>query len=710
MSKKLFISLFIALALPLVANAQWLSDSTKNTPICKASGTQQNIKMISDGDDGAIIIWEDYRRASGIWDLYAQRIDKNGYTKWTSDGVLLSNGTAAAPKGNNSAQKAQICTDGNGGAYVVWEDKRWSTKYATKLYAQRILADGTLGYKAGGILLCDTLKQDQINAAICEDGSGNAYVAWEDYRSTISPSSSIPDIYMNRLTPSGITWGQYATAVITQGADQKNVRLCNDGQGGCFLVWTTNFGGTPISIYGTRISSSGTVLWGTQGYGVVINKADYYTKNAANPVITRDGTDLIVAWEEPQISSSQGIEVMVMRMGNDGSKRWASPNNPTALAAGDQTHAIAFSDNAPGSPSGVLVAYESYAGTRDIGVTRIGGDGNAISPSPNTIYPVCNLAYDQSAPVGVKLYNGMLLAWVDARAGGTQTSIYAQVVDTTPVRKLWPSNSASTSRWGLPVSISATGGIKDQLAIAPRSSGAILAWRDERGATSGYDVYAQLVFANGTLPIELSSFTLKKHSGNAVSIDWKTATEKDNAGFEIERRAISEPNSDNAFEVVASYRNTADLRGTINSNIQRSYSYLDIPGKAGFYEYRLVDFALDGSHTTHDIKSIEVGDASDAASWSVDPNSPNPFQDQTSITFSSPVRAIVDVEVYDMLGRTISTPMKASLLDAGLHRVSVRSSELGAAGSFYYSIIAHDAETGALIWKMPKAAMMLKLK
>ena len=32
-----------------------------NIPICNETGTQQNPEIISDGADGAIITWEDYR-------------------------------------------------------------------------------------------------------------------------------------------------------------------------------------------------------------------------------------------------------------------------------------------------------------------------------------------------------------------------------------------------------------------------------------------------------------------------------------------------------------------------------------------------------------------------------------------------------------------------------------------------------------------------
>ena len=698
MTKKVIIFLCLAFVFPLVLKAQWRADSTTNVAVCTAAGNQQSPKICTDGDNGAIICWQDYR--AGRWDIYAQRIDKNGYAKWKADGVLVSDGV-------NFAQNPIVCPDGSGGAYIVWEDQRKLAKYGLKLYGQLVKSDGTMAYVAGGQALCDTVYGPQQKAAICIDGSGNAFVAWEDSRTSISPQASRPDIYMNKMTSGAAnSWGKYGLAVITQAGHQNDIRLVDDGQGGCLLAWTTNFGAPPISLWGTRINSGGGVMWGYQGAGVLIYKGDWNTKNAQNPVLSRDGNQFIVAWEEPQIDNVQGLDILVNRLNLDSTKVWFSPATPTPSYIGDQAFPIAFSDNA----GGVLVAYQSATTTKDVGITRILSDGITIAPNNGQPYPVCNLTNDQSLPVAVKTADGMLLAWNDERAAAGQSSIYAQRCDVTPTRKLWPSGSTVASRWGVSISVSASGVTKDQVTMTSRTNGAIIAWHDSRNSATKYDIYAQLIFIDGSLPIELAGFSLKKYNG-AVSIDWQTAMEKDNAGFEIERRNITDPHSDNRFNVVASYRTNAALRGAANSNYERNYSYLDVPNAAGVYEYRLVDYALDGSLTHHEIKSIEIGEADMQSGWNVEPNSPNPFRDNTFITFSSPVRAIVDMEVYDVLGRVVTSPMKSEIVDAGVHRVSLRSSELGVkTGTFYYSITARDAETGNVIWKMPKAAMMFMVQ
>jgi hypothetical protein len=253
--------------------------------------------------------------------------------------------------------------------------------------------------------------------------------------------------------------------------------------------------------------------------------------------------------------------------------------------------------------------------------------------------------------------------------------------------------------------------LKDQLAVVPRTNGGIAVWRDTRNSsTTAQDIYCQLTFFDGTLPIELAHFDVKALSHGAVRIGWKTAMEKDNAGFEIERRNISVPLPDNTFDVVASYNEFGSLKGLANSNHERNYSFVDVPSAVGTYEYRLVDVSLDGERTPHQIKQIEVGSTNGAHTWSIEQNFPNPFSDATNIYFETPQSAIVELQVFDIVGRTYSLPSSSALLQKGTHTITIRSSELsGPSGTYFYMMTARSIETGDIIWKMPKAGMMVKI-
>src|SRR3954470_21362003 len=72
--------------------SQWSANPTLNTSVCVATKNQQNLGMVTDGKGGAIIAWEDSRSStSSQTDIYIQRIDKDGMTKWTLGGVTICN-------------------------------------------------------------------------------------------------------------------------------------------------------------------------------------------------------------------------------------------------------------------------------------------------------------------------------------------------------------------------------------------------------------------------------------------------------------------------------------------------------------------------------------------------------------------------------------------------------------------------------------------
>lgn len=77
---------------------------------------QTDPKIVSDGLGGAILSWTDYR--TGITaDIYSQRVNSTGAVQWTATGVIIC--TSAGDQ-----IKSQLVSDGNNGAYITWQDHR----------------------------------------------------------------------------------------------------------------------------------------------------------------------------------------------------------------------------------------------------------------------------------------------------------------------------------------------------------------------------------------------------------------------------------------------------------------------------------------------------------------------------------------------------------------------------------------------------------
>jgi hypothetical protein len=695
--------IFLIVVFIATARGQWVSDSTVNTPVCTAPNTQRYPQACSDGADGALIVWEDFRNGHD-WDIYAQKLDANGVRQWGTNGVIVCSSS-------NSQNNPIVATDGSGGAYIVWEDGN--------LNSQHILYDGSYGYSSSGLRFANG-NGIEANPVIIDDGKGNAYVAWEDSRTSIYPTTR-PNIWMNKLTSAGAAWGTDGIEVIDQLGKQRNPKLISDGKGGCLLAWE-NEGSQPFSICASLISSDGIPQWpspyshtGKTIYGGMSGN------NSQNVNVSRDGNQYLFAWEEnDSYSTTKGWNILAQRINADGSFNWGQASTAPEISTdypGDQINPTVFSDDSTVSyniglhTAGLMVVYEDYFSDKNIVFTRLLGDGMAIRPAyPNQLFPVCKQSNIQENPKAVKTGSGeILVAWEDERFSSTNSpssAIYTQRIDKTPKRLIGPYPSSSS--WGQAVSNKA-GVTCDQLCLVPRTNGAIAVWRDSRNGSP--DIYAQLIFRDGTLPIELSSFSVNAESDGKVLLNWQTASEKDNAGFEVERRMISDPNASNVFEVVGSYLSNTSLLGAGFSNSTRHYSFIDQPGKSGVYEYRLADFSLDGERTTHEPKTVEVASALLREGFSVGQNVPNPFNDRTIIPLSLSQPAQVELIVTDVLGRIIATPIN-SLFESGYHALTLNSTMLEqefSSGAYYYSITIRDPQTNSIIWKMPKAAMMVKI-
>ena len=149
------------------------------------------------------------------------------------------------------------------------------------------------------------------------------------------------------------------------------------------------------------------------------------------------------------------------------------------------------------------------------------------------------------------------------------------------------------------------------------------------------------------LPVELSFFSAKV-SENGVVLDWKTETEVNNYGFEVEREK-KEVRS-------GTWEKIGFVEGNGNSNSPKEYNFIDENISAGSYSYRLKQIDNEGSFEYSDIVEITI---SSPENFQLEQNYPNPFNPSTKIKYSIPVetrdRVSVQLIVYDILGREVAT-------------------------------------------------------
>lgn len=112
-----------------------ITQATGNQP---NSSSQSGIQLISDGSNGAFIVWDDARTSSAQMDLYSQHIGNSGSidANWDPNGNAIS-------LASNAQQGPVAVPDGSGNFIVSWRDGRSGTTNG-EIYASKMRPTGIL--------------------------------------------------------------------------------------------------------------------------------------------------------------------------------------------------------------------------------------------------------------------------------------------------------------------------------------------------------------------------------------------------------------------------------------------------------------------------------------------------------------------------------------------------------------------------------------
>ncbi len=186
---------------------------------------------------------------------------------------------------------------------------------------------------------------------------------------------------------------------------------------------------------------------------------------------------------------------------------------------------------------------------------------------------------------------------------------------------------------------------------------------------------AQEVFVsklgNNPIPVELTSFTAE-YSNSEVILKWTTASELNNAGFDIERSTDNEEFSKIVFLI--GFGTTTEIH---------QYSYSDNNISASTYYYRLRQLDYDGTFTYS--KVVEI-DADLPMEFELHQNYPNPFNPLTTIDFALPVDANVNLSIYNSIGEHVRDIINA-FYSAGNYKINFDASTF-ASGIYLYRLNA----------------------
>ncbi len=222
----------------------------------------------------------------------------------------------------------------------------------------------------------------------------------------------------------------------------------------------------------------------------------------------------------------------------------------------------------------------------------------------------------------------------------------------------------------------------------------------EYGEWDAHNGYGQINIESTiseAFPVELSSFTAKSVDGG-IMLNWTTATEVNNYGFDVETKRASS----DKWETISF------INGHGNSNSPKEYSFVDTstPFSASVTvaersrSYRLKQIDNDGDFKYSDVITV----TNNLTKTVLLQNYPNPFNPSTQISFTLANAGNVNISVYNALGEKV-VELANSDMNAGTHNVEFNANNF-ASGFYFYTL---NVSSGSAI-RYSKTMKMLLLK
>lgn len=230
--------------------------------VSSAKLVERNPSMVSDGSGGAIVALEMHLEGDDI-DVRAQRIRPNGTLAWHEGKKSALVASADAPETN-----PRLVTDGDGGAIIVYEvrlDSGSRVLLAQRVsHHGELLWNGG---ESGVVVSALPLAGGRDGVTVLPDGLGGAFVAMEVRTDGQNPGDV--DIAMQRLSPDGrALWGKadegevvLPVLVASSPWPERRPVLLADGQGGLVVAFETGSAEGDLDVFAQRVGADGVLGW-----------------------------------------------------------------------------------------------------------------------------------------------------------------------------------------------------------------------------------------------------------------------------------------------------------------------------------------------------------------------------------------------------------------------------------------------------------------
>jgi predicted lipoprotein with Yx(FWY)xxD motif len=607
--------------------------------------------IIPDNCGGAIVAWLHYpgEFGDGQADIYAQRLNADGYLLWPQSGVPVC--TA-----DTLQLEAAMATDGRRGAIIVWQDRRDADD---NIYAQRVRENGSPAWAVDGVPIC-TAAGEQRGPCIAPDGRGGAFIAWQDGR------NGADETYAQRVDSSGAPlWAGDGVRVCVVPEDHfapyDYPRIIADGRGGAIIAWIDTRT-HKYKVFAQRVDGDGQIQWVPEGVAVSPTAAEQEMQK----LVTDGCGGAIISWRQERLDIWYHDNIYAQRIDSLGTVRWGETGAP--ICTGNWR--CSWPDPVANGEGGALISWEDMrTGQTDIYIQRVDADGQVVWATDGI--PVCD---DLSAQGGAASISdgagGAITLWFDFRIYPGQ--IYSGV---TYVQRTRHDGTIAWAEDGVPLQ-SPEWVAQATCLAADGNGGAIIPWKEIWGDADGMNIFAKKINGDGSVPVPtlLQSYHAVR-SGEGIRVEWILSEELPVFSFIISRMDVGS----GSFE---------ELPGADIVKEGLSFSFVDRSCEPGMsYRYRVAVVEGEERRVLFETDVIEVP----RVALSLYQNYPNPFIGGTRIGYYLPEAGEVRLEVYDSAGRRIAV-LERGRREMGRHEVEwsprLRGKKSMSPGVYYYRLVA----------------------
>jgi hypothetical protein len=640
--KKIFLLSFILFV--NLTFSQWSTDPNTNFKICDVTGEQVLPKISLTSDGGCYIAWFDTRTSN--YNVYLQRLDPAGNKMFPTDGLLISDNTSSS-----SIVDWDMMTDNSDNAVIAFSDIRTGGDF--KVYTYLISPAGTFLWGANGVSL-STAADMQPNPRIAQTTDGYYIITW--------PSLSTPSkIAVQKLDAAGNKlYGNDPMYISSGTSEQYTYPVPMPSDNGNYIIGfegtTGSFPGLTVHLYAQKYSSAGAPQWGSTP--VTVSDAGGFPFYETTNLISDGNYGVVFVWYDDRDMNNL-YSTFVQHINSSG----------TVLLTANGVEVSSLSSNHHLNPDVVI-----NPSTNEIYTFWI---------EQNTTQSMAGISGQKFSTTGSKLWgnNGMTFKTMDSNtdlhmssqfANGNEYVYYLEYIGVTQnnLAKAFSLDGNGNFNWaGNIITFSTVVSSKSRLVSdVYNNSVSALAWSDGRQDAGG--IYAQNIQANGlfggVVPVELISFTAIVN-GNQVELEWQTATEKNNSGFEVQRMGT------------ASWEPIGFVPGFGTTTEQHSYTFSDENLSDGIYHYRLKQIDYNGSFEYSNEIEVEI---SLVKEFNLSQNFPNPFNPSTRISYQIPANGNVTLKVFDLIGNEVATLVNENKT-AGSYSIEFNPSDLPSGVYFY---------------------------